>query len=315
MAYLRVSFETLVCFYVCLSGFEMSRKTDLVSSLIAVERKASGGFDTHKSREKLLRSFADKIHQLGFVHVQKIEDVSEKHIQAFVEKAKSDGLSTRTLQNYLSALRVCLRSGGKDRFADSSRISNKKLGITGASRAGTKEACPPKVLEEALAKIRDAGVRAALSMMPLLGLRDEEAVRSLESLKTWQKDLERGDALTVVYGCKGGKARVIIVPDRIRALEAVKTALSVCKQHGGKLIDRPSIDQALATLNSKAATAGMKGIHSPHSLRYAYAKDVKNLYLARGFSEKEARSLTSISLGHGDGRGRYVERVYVQPRG
>lgn len=290
----------------------MSRKTDLVSSLISSERKASGSFDTHKSREKLLRSFADKIHQLGFVHVQKIEDVSEKHISAFIEKAKSDGLSTRTLQNYLSALRVCLRSGGKDRFADSSRISNEKLGITGASRAGTKEACPPEVLEEALAKIRDAGVRAALSMMPLLGLRDEEAVRSVDSLKTWAKNLVDGDSITVVYGCKGGKARQITVPDRVRALEAVKTAIIVCEKQGGRLIDRPSIDQALATLSSKAATAGLKGIHSPHSLRYAYAQDVKKKFLSLGFSEKESRSLTSLSLGHGDGRGRYVERVYAQ---
>jgi site-specific recombinase XerC len=292
----------------------MSRKTDLVSSLVAAERKASGGFDTHKSREKLLRSFADKIHKLGFVHVQKIEDVSEKHISAFIEKAKSDGLSTRTLQNYLSALRVCLRSAGKDRFADSSRISNENLGIAGASRAGTKEACPVEVLQEALSKINDDGVRAALSMMPLLGLRDEEAVRSVDSLKTWSKDLARGDVLTVIYGCKGGRAREIIVPQREKALAAVKQALSVCEKHGGKLIDRPSIDKALATLSSKAATAGLKGIHSPHSLRYAYAQDVKNLYLSRGFSEKESRSLTSISLGHGDGRGRYVERVYVQPR-
>lgn len=292
----------------------MSRKTDLVSSLIAAERRSSGSFDTHKSRENLLRNFAETVHQLGFMHVQKIEDVTEKHIIAFIEQAKIDGLSTRTLQNYLSSIRVCLRSCGKDRFADSSRISNEKLGITNASRAGTKEACPPEVLEQALAKIRDAGVRAALSMMPLLGLRDEEAVRSVDSLKTWAKDLARGDVLTIVYGCKGGRARQIIVPDREKALEAVKTALIVCKQHGGKLIDRPSIDQALATLSSKAATAGLKGIHSPHSLRYAYAQDVKNLYLTRGFSEKEARSLTSISLGHGDGRGRYVERVYVQPR-
>lgn len=292
----------------------MSRKTDLVSSLIAAERRSSGSFDTHKSRENLLRNFAETVHQLGFMQVQKIEDVTEKHIIAFIEQAKIDGLSTRTLQNYLSSIRVCLRSCGKDRFADSSRISNEKLGITNASRAGTKEACPPEVLEQALAKIRDAGVRAALSMMPLLGLRDEEAVRSVDSLKTWAKDLARGDVLTIVYGCKGGRARQIIVPDREKALEAVKTALIVCKQHGGKLIDRPSIDQALATLSSKAATAGLKGIHSPHSLRYAYAQDVKNLYLTRGFSEKEARSLTSISLGHGDGRGRYVERVYVQPR-
>ncbi len=35
-------------------------------------------------------------------------------------------------------------------------------------------------------------------------------------------------------------------------------------------------------------------------------------YLADGFSRQEARALVSMDLGHGDGRGRYVERVYTR---
>ena len=56
---------------------------------------------------------------------------------------------------------------------------------------------------------------------------------------------------------------------------------------------------------------GLTGIYSPHSMRYAYARDRNNAYLKKGFSKDESLSLTSMDLGHGDGRGRYVERVYL----
>lgn len=55
---------------------------------------------------------------------------------------------------------------------------------------------------------------------------------------------------------------------------------------------------------------GLSGNYTPHSLRYAWAQDAIRHYLAQGFSDKEALALTSMDLGHGDGRGRYVVQVY-----
>ncbi|MFN7073946.1 DNA-binding protein, partial [Proteus mirabilis] len=43
-----------------------------------------------------------------------------------------------------------------------------------------------------------------------------------------------------------------------------------------------------------------------------YAQDVEKYYLSQGFSQKEAYALTSMDLGHGDGRGDYIKRVYSQ---
>ncbi|MFN7050350.1 DNA-binding protein, partial [Proteus mirabilis] len=51
---------------------------------------------------------------------------------------------------------------------------------------------------------------------------------------------------------------------------------------------------------------------SNHGLRYAYAQDVEKYYLSQGVSPKEAYALTSMDLGHGDGRGDYIKRVYSQ---
>lgn len=57
---------------------------------------------------------------------------------------------------------------------------------------------------------------------------------------------------------------------------------------------------------------GLTGTYSPHSLRYAWTQDAILHYLAQGFSGKEALVMTSMDLGYGDGRGRYVAQVYGQ---
>jgi hypothetical protein len=47
-------------------------------------------------------------------------------------------------------------------------------------------------------------------------------------------------------------------------------------------------------------------------MRYAFACDRVDAYLQQGFSKSTAFAMTSQDLGHGDGRGRYVERVYYK---
>ncbi|WP_312788329.1 integrase domain-containing protein, partial [Escherichia coli] len=79
-----------------------------------------------------------------------------------------------------------------------------------------------------------------------LGLRNEEAVQSAKSLKTWQKALMRGDnKLQVIFGTKGGRARMTTVVDRPKVLEAVNNALSHSEKQNGKLIEKSELKSAL----------------------------------------------------------------------
>ncbi|WP_129648590.1 hypothetical protein [Peristeroidobacter agariperforans] len=55
---------------------------------------------------------------------------------------------------------------------------------------------------------------------------------------------------------------------------------------------------------------GGSGIQS-HSARYAFAEERMRVYRDVGSSEREARAATSLDLGHGDGRGRYVASIYA----
>jgi hypothetical protein len=49
-----------------------------------------------------------------------------------------------------------------------------------------------------------------------------------------------------------------------------------------------------------------------HALRYAWAREHMDAYLAEGIPIGEAMARTSMDLGHGDGRGRWVKMVYLR---
>jgi hypothetical protein len=65
-------------------------------------------------------------------------------------------------------------------------------------------------------------------------------------------------------------------------------------------------------LHNEARALGLKDKETMHSLRYAFAQDQLVRYESHGFSKEEALALVSCDLGHGDGRGRYVEQVYIK---
>jgi len=99
-----------------------------------------------------------------------------------------------------------------------------------------------------------------------------------------------------------------------RALAAVGQALSVLE----------ATRQPYLVMRADGAAAGLKEAHGvyrnvcyrarlqSHSARYAFAQSRVQAYCTEGYSEREARAATSLDLGHGDGRGRYVASVYVR---
>jgi hypothetical protein len=48
------------------------------------------------------------------------------------------------------------------------------------------------------------------------------------------------------------------------------------------------------------------------SARYIFARERMRAYRDKGFGEREARAATSLDVGHGDKRGRYVANVYAR---
>lgn len=220
----------------------------------------------------------------------------------------------------MAAIRALLRVAGKTFMANPSheKLSNQALGISETSRDGTKVAIPDAYFRQVLTCVeqKDDGVACAMRLSRLLGLRTEETVQSAKSLRTWQKALLNGnEKIRVVFGTKGGRPRDTTVLDRESTLAAINASLKHLNENNGKLIDKPSLHTAIERYRNVVRESGLTGKYAPHSLRYAYSVDVMNYHMKRGFTKEEAQALTSMDLGHGDGRGHYVARVYNMVEG
>ncbi|AUO67255.1 MULTISPECIES: integrase domain-containing protein [Enterobacteriaceae] len=286
----------------------------LNKNLKTLARQAGGSFKTVSDRMKIADRFAERLLKLN-VQIRDIKNIRTGHIELYMKSRLSEEISRRTLQNEMSAIRALLRVAGKTFMANPAheKLSNQALGISETSRDGTKVAIPENYFRQVLTSVekKDEGVAYALRLSRLLGLRTEETVQSAKSLRTWQKALFNGDEkIRVVFGTKGGRPRDTTVLDREATLSAINAALKHLKENNGKLIDKPSLHTAIERYRNVVREAGLTGKYAPHSLRYAYSVDVMNLHMKNGFSKEEAQALASMDLGHGDGRGHYVARVY-----
>ncbi|HDP0318190.1 TPA: integrase domain-containing protein [Salmonella enterica subsp. enterica serovar Concord] len=281
-------------------------------------RQAGGSHKTVHDRIKLAQRFCERLVLAQNVQIRRVEQLKARHIEGYVRERLAQGITKRSLQNEMAAVRGILKQAGRDRLAQSARLNNRSLGLSGASRDGTKQAITPEHYRDVLetARVKDPGLAAALELSRLMGLRSQEAVQSAQSLRTWKQSLARGEPrLTVVFGTKGGRPRGTMILDAVAVRKAVDTALAVAEERHGRLIDKPDLKSAMKYWHSQASRLGLTGAYSPHSLRYAWAQDAIRHYLAQGFCEKEALAMTAMDLGHGDGRGRYVAQVYGQKDG
>lgn len=271
-------------------------------------RKAGGSFKTRAAREQMMGQLADYLEREN-IQIWQIAQLKLKHIKGWITASRQEGISDRSCQNRLTAVRGCLRAAGMTRKG--AEIRTRDFGVDGASREGTRAAISATAYAERIAKITNPAVAATLELQRHLGLRQMEAIRGgeRETLARWLRELSHGDRVRVVLGTKGGRPRETRVLDREAALGAVGQALERVGKNG-RLIQAAGLKQAVDQFNNAVRAAGFIGDCSPHSLRYAFAQASIRRYEAEGFSHGEALALTSLDLGHGDGRGRWIEHVY-----
>lgn len=291
----------------------MSKKSRARSAALGAAKAAGGSHLTRKARmatlTRLSRHLANNNYQ-----GEGVAQLGERRISDYFAARKAAGVSIRTMQNEAAHIRAAMRAVGRAQAAASKTISNEALGISGASRKGTKQAPSEEAQAHmlALAATVDPALPILLGLQRHLGLRGMEAIRSGPTLMIWKRQLTSAvGAATIIYGTKGGRRREAHVPNRARALAAVSDALELAKKRGGRLVSKPSLKQAetwYRNAMSRYVTAktGIQG----HALRYAFAQESMARYVTQGYSAREARALTSMDLGHGDGRGRYVAMVY-----
>ncbi|MFQ6246885.1 integrase domain-containing protein [Yersinia enterocolitica] len=286
----------------------------LNKSLVTLARQAGGSFKTVSDRMKIADRLAERLLKMN-IQIRDVSHLKTNHIAIYINSRLAENISKRTLQNEMAAIRAVLRLAGKTFMANPTheKLSNDALGISGASRDGTKVAIPANIYESILDKVRavDKGAAAAMELSRQLGLRTEEAIQSVKSLKTWQKAiLNQQEKIRVVFGTKGGRPRDTTIINRDALAKVVSDAIKIAADNNGKLMDKMGIHLAIERYRNIVRDAGLVGQYAPHSLRYAYSRDALVYHRNKGFSQKEAEALVSMDLGHGDGRGHYIARIY-----
>lgn len=291
-------------------GYQMNK-----SEIRRINRSAGGSTLTRKGRESTLADVSRVFREDLNIQIKSFADLKIRHIEKYVEHAKAKGLTKRTMQNHMSRIRSALRELGREKFADDERISNKALGLGNASRDGTH--VPFSDVEEdlRLGSIQDAGSRAAAQLQRALGLRMTEAIRSVEWLKQWERDLIKNNYIEVIAGTKGGRRRLVDFKDPVAnsiALEAIRNAISVVGERA-QIVESSTLQGACRKYLRDISKAGFKGAQGSHSLRCSWARDqyIRHLEATNG-SKPLALSMLSLDLGHGDGRGRYCRQVYLK---
>ncbi|MGP1065238.1 integrase domain-containing protein [Serratia sp. CY56810] len=288
----------------------------LTKQLVTLSRQGGGSFKTVADRSKISERLSDRLAMLN-IQIRDVKHIKTSHIIKYIESRKAENLSFRTIQNEMSAIRSVLLSAGKTKMADPNheQLNNRALGISGASRDGTKTPISNDKLNAVItfAERKDKGVALGIQLARYLGLRTEETIQSAKSLKTWHSELLKGnERIRVVFGTKGGRVRETTAFNKEKVLAIIESAIKYCENNNGKLIDRPSLHTAIDRYRNIAREAGMTGKDAPHSLRYAYSRDAVSFHVNNGMSREEAEALVSMDLGHGDGRGRYIKQVYFR---
>lgn len=232
---------------------------------------------------------------------------------AWVADMTARDCSKRTIANNVAHIRTALE--GIKRRPLSDKLSNKTLGVSGSSRAGTNRPMSREAFEpfRVAAHAIDPSIAIAFELQREFGLRAEESVRSAKSLADWQRVLSNSVTdgfVTVIHGTKGGKTRRCPSLDRAGAAENVRRAIDLTKQFGGRLIRKPTLMQAMDRYHYVVRQIGMVGEQAPHSLRYGYATEHLLRMKDAGVSKREAAAGVPTWLGHGDGRRTWVEQVY-----
>ncbi|EBG5295258.1 DNA-binding protein [Salmonella enterica subsp. enterica] len=283
---------------------------------ITLARRAGGSYNTVAERTRIAQQFLQHLNQTG-IKLRQVDSLKARYVKSYIRQRLDEGIGKRTLQNEMSAIRAILSEAGKHKLADpqNERLNNRVLGLSGASRDGTKTPMTPEQFQAVFSAVekKDPGVAATMQLSYVLGLRNKEAIQSAKSLDTWKRTLDKGgNKINVVFGTKGGRPRETTIIDRERVLQAVNYALKYTQEHEGKLVDKPDMRSAMDRYRNVLRRAGMTGEYSPHSMRYSYAENSGQFHEANGLNDKEVLAMISMDLGHGDGRGRYIAQVYRQ---
>ena len=259
--------------------------------------------------------------------LQKISNVSAKHVFAYFEQMKSKGISPATMRTDLSGIRFMQeKSGSHNKLPDNRAFDLPKRSVGVVDRAWMA----PEI-EKGTQLAKDMGredVNHAIMLSSQFGLRIEgcanlRCYQITDALKTGELHIERGQE-------KNGKERwiPITMPSQRETLQEINAHMRDAGRHGGDRVCVQDVHQkvgqtirslqdwmgnhrgkiqergdnpAFRKYQERATEAGVKlrtDSLSFHGLRYTYAQNRYAELIRDGKTPAYARKEVSLCLGH-----------------
>ena len=209
--------------------------------------------------------------------LKKLENLKFRHVEHQVQKWKSEGLSTGTLQNRISHLRWLADRYGKNPMIPRSNVD---LGISkrNVDYNTDKGWTPTKTTMENLPEPQQHHV----NLMRYFGMRFEEAA------KFKPEENLNGNRIDIVYGTKGDREREIHLDDKhrgeVRSFELIGKQLKIVEdlkeylkgsraESLSKECDKYKKFENSTSHQYKLSDMTKAGGGTPHGLRHQYAQD------------------------------------------
>jgi hypothetical protein len=92
--------------------------------------QAGGSHKTVHDRIKLAQRFCERLVLAQNVQIRRVEQLKARHIEGYIRERLAQGITKRSLQNEMAAVRCILKQAGRDRLAQSERLNNRSLGLS-----------------------------------------------------------------------------------------------------------------------------------------------------------------------------------------
>lgn len=246
--------------------------------------------------------------------VQRLGNLHEKHILAYVEVLKGRGLSSKYLETELSAIRWLHDQMPKARYPIAKGAGvNKAIGIAHDSRMGVHREWTERELVAMTDMARSAGkphIARIMKLVRLTGLRLNE----VSALRRHQVEAALRTGLLTVKG-KNGKVRSIpLSPDASDLLEAClngvprgsyvfcpeSMSIPQFKHEVQEFIrkHRSEIQDSDRTQTAHNTPMGARAGLSIHGLRYLYVQEEYQRLVQRGMQAPAAELQVMEQVGH-----------------
>ena len=277
----------------------------------------NNGYLTRRTYRNRMRSYLEWASDRG---LQKIQNIKNKAVIDYVNEQLDNGISIKTLQATLSAIRYYNKLAcGYKGITSKLTVTNDELGIGGKASHTYREGISKAEFETAMKYANgDIIIEASLLLGYYCGLRSNE-IYNLRIYELHQLINSNDHTIEIAHGTKGGKKRIVPISDEGKqALTGLYDRITDYygkRSRYSKFICGDNTDDCKHALTkwhnwwsryaeriSSEAGSARKTKLSAHSLRRQYARNLFDVLLEQGIDKTTAANDVSEALGHGRGR-------------